>query len=325
MNTAKWARLAKAYFHYMRRHADPGYFPLRVWVEVTNRCNLKCPMCPNKDIPDQDKGLMDFDLYKKIMDQVGPRANDIYLFHRGEPLLHPRLADMIAYAKKSAATVRIHTNGTLLDKDKTEQLIASGLDFISFSFDGYHPAAYEQNRVNSKFEPTLQSIIDFLKTKKERKSRRPYTVLQVIEYESGKDVKKQRQAFLKQFEGLPLDRFVTRKPHNWGGLVETAAPKHKGYVPCTFLWYALVVLYNGDVLPCPQDFSARLKLGNIQDSSLEAIFHGPKMQDLRQRIAKKEVEGLVPCQTCDRLRRNTFLGLPTDYLKSFIKDHLGAA
>ncbi|MDZ7836849.1 MAG: radical SAM protein [Actinomycetota bacterium] len=137
-----------------------------MWIEVTSNCNLKCRLCPNKDIPSADKGFMDFDLYKQIMDQLGSRVNDIYLFHRGEPFLHPRLVDMITYAKKTPAAVRIHTNATLLDQENTDQVIKSGLDFISFSFDGYDKKTYEAQRINSSFEQTLENIIYFLKRKK---------------------------------------------------------------------------------------------------------------------------------------------------------------
>ncbi|MGM0365719.1 MAG: radical SAM/SPASM domain-containing protein [Actinomycetota bacterium] len=325
MNAGKLSRLIRAYLSYIKRTKKPGYFPLRVWVEVTNICNLKCPICPNKDIPQEEKGLMDFSLYRNIIDQLGTKVNDIYLFHRGEPFLHPELADMIAYAKKSPATVRIHTNGTLLDKDNTDKIIKSGLDFISFSFDGYDSETYERHRVNSSFEATLDSILYFLKRKKELGSRLPFTALQVIEYGQNGNQKRQRQEFLQRFKNLPLNRFITRKPHNWGGLVDTGSQQKKNYLPCTFLWYAMVILYNGDLLPCPQDFQSRLKLGNIRKDSIYNIFNGDKMQGLRQKIAGRDIGSISPCASCDRLWRDTFMGLPTDYLKSFLKDNLGAS
>jgi len=322
VNRRKLSRLIKAYLYYIRRKAGPDYFPLRVWVEVTNNCNLKCPMCPNKAIAEKDRGFMDLSLYRDIIDQIGSRVNDIYLFHRGEPLLHPQIYDMIAYAKKSPATVRIHSNATRLNRENTEKLIESGLDFISFSFDGYSRESYEKHRVNSDFEKTLAGILYFLKRKKALESKLPFTALQVIEY-SGQDTEKTRKEFIKRFQNLPLDRFVTRKPHNWGGLVETGRAMGKKYVPCTFPWYAMVILYNGDILPCPQDFQSRLKLGNVKGGDIGDIFSGKSMRDLRQKMAIKDI-GFKPCQNCDRLWRDTLMGLPTDYLKSFLKDNLGA-
>src|SRR3989304_7421345 len=75
------------------------YGPLRLWGEPTSYCNLKCPMCTSKDIPEDKIGYMDWDLYKKIIDEAKDFVHDINLFIGGEPLFHKRLPDMISYAK----------------------------------------------------------------------------------------------------------------------------------------------------------------------------------------------------------------------------------
>lgn len=323
VNLKKVSRLLNSYLNYIKRNPRPNYWPCRVWIEVTSNCNLECPLCPNRDMEPEQKGFMDYGLFTDIIDQLGSRVNDIYLFHRGEPFLHPQLMDMIGYAKKTPATVRIHTNATLLDKEKSHQVISSGLDFISFSFDGYQKETYEQHRVNSNFEQTVKNILYFLNLKRQLGSKTPYTVLQIMEY-GPQPQPEVKQEFFNRFKGLPLNRVITRKPHNWAGLVPGALPAKKSYVPCTFLWYALVILFNGDILPCPQDFEARLNLGNINSDSAEAVFKGQKMQRLRKKIAAKDIGTLVPCKDCDRLWRNTFMGLPQDYLKTFIKDNWGA-
>ncbi len=299
--------------------------PSRLWIEVTNHCNLKCRLCPNKDIPKSKKGYMDFSLFKKIINQI-EGINDIYLFHRGEPFLHPGIFEMIDLAKRRPVTVRIHTNATLLDQKNIKNILDSKLDFISFSFDGYLKQTYEKNRVNSNYSKTLEGILSFLNEKKKLGKKRPYTVLQVMEYDEeygSSDFNMQKKEFIKKFEGLPLDRFVTRKPHNWGGLLNIGTGSKKKYAPCTFLWYALVILFNGDIVPCPQDFNSNLVLGNIEEISIRNAFNGKKIKKLRKDIANKNIDGIIPCNNCDRLLRSTFLGLPTDYLKTFIKDNLG--
>ena len=63
--------------------------PVRLWIESTSRCNLKCGYCPNKDVVKEDHGFMDFGLFTSIIDQVSDHAYDVNLFHRGEPLMHP--------------------------------------------------------------------------------------------------------------------------------------------------------------------------------------------------------------------------------------------
>jgi hypothetical protein len=144
---------------------------------------------------------------------------------------------MIAYANKKGVKTRIHTNATLLSQELDREMIMAGLDLISFSFDGFTKEEYEKNRTGAEFEKSLANIIDFLKVKKDLDSKKPYTIIQVIqsgetlsgdekpEHErteqnsAKKKGAEQKRAFMENFRGLPLDKIVIRKPHNWGGLL----------------------------------------------------------------------------------------------------------
>ncbi|GAI28295.1 unnamed protein product, partial [marine sediment metagenome] len=161
------------YLNYILKKSNCNYMPIRLWVEITSRCNLKCRLCVNKDIPPSLKGDMDFDLYKKIINEATGSVYDINLFHRGEPLLHPKLIPIISYAKSRGIKTRIHTNATLLNPELSKKIILSGLDLISFSFDGYTEKTYEKNRIGASYEKSLNNIIDFLRIKKELKSKKP--------------------------------------------------------------------------------------------------------------------------------------------------------
>jgi len=160
-------RLTKIFLSYFLKREVVGYMPLRLWIETTGRCNLKCAFCMNKDLPPDQKKDMDTPLYKKIIDEAAGDVYDVNLFHRGEPLLHPDIADMIAYAEERNIRTRIHTNATLLDEDLDSRIIYAGLDMISFSFDGYTAEEHEKNRKGADFKRTLENIKGFLKIKKE--------------------------------------------------------------------------------------------------------------------------------------------------------------
>jgi MoaA/NifB/PqqE/SkfB family radical SAM enzyme len=166
---------------------------------------------------------MDFQLFKKIIDEIAGKVHDVNLFHRGEPLLNSDLIPMIAYAAENGVKTRIHTNATLLNKELDRDIILSGLDLISFSFDGYTRETYEKNRIGAKFDESLANIINFLNVKKQLKSKKPYTVIQVIVNGAKlakKKAVKQKRTFLQNFKDLPLDKIVTRSAHNWGGLLK---------------------------------------------------------------------------------------------------------
>jgi len=300
---------------YRKKRTRLDYLPVRLWVEPTSVCNLRCVMCPNKDLPKAQKGFMDFALFKKVIDEAKGFIFDVHLLHRGESLLHPDFFDMVRYAHEAGVATRFHTNGTLLDEDKSRRLIEAGLDQFAFSFDGFDAETYESIRVNADFEKTVANIRRFLEVKKEMGRRKPVTFIELIHFP---DVFKsfdraKRRAFLDRFKGLPLDHVHVKELHNWAG--DAGAAESKGrYTPCTFLWHALIVFWDGQVLPCTQDFFGQLALGNVRDSSIREIWNGDRLVRLREKILTRDLTGLEPCGRCDRLWRPQLFGIPREYL-----------
>jgi MoaA/NifB/PqqE/SkfB family radical SAM enzyme len=279
------------------------YFPSRMWIEITNHCNLKCPCCPNQVLPQEGRGFMSPELFKNIIDQMADRVHDLNLFHRGEPLLHPSVSELIGYAQSRGIICRIHTNATLLSESLSGKLLNSGLEVLSFSFDGVDAPTYEKNRYPAKFDQTLGKIEQFLILKRKEGKTRPTTILQVMGVEAGNPGSDLKD-LVARLKSRGLNRVVFRRPHNWGGAIppagESSRDQGPGLSSCTFPWYALVVYWDGRVGPCPQDFFGRMILGDLTKSPLEEIWNGPAMQGLR----------------------NTFSGVPAEYLKSFVRDNL---
>ena len=322
--------LTKIFFSYLKRKEVPGYMPSRLWIETTSRCNLACGLCANKDLPTGQKKDMEFNLYKEIIDEAAGTVYDANLFHRGEPLLHPQIVDMISYAKTKKIRARLHTNATLLDQKLSYGIILAGLDMISFSFDGYTRKEYEKNRKGADYERTLENIKGFLKIKKELGVRKPFTIIQIMECNSGGEIKERLQLryhFLKYFKSYPPDRIMTRKPHNWGGLLDDCGPgsdnlsRSKKHV-CTFPWYSLTIFFNGKVYPCPQDFMGSIPVGDLKKDSIMEIFNGPEIKELRKMFKSGEIMKNFPCYRCDRIIRDTFMGIPKEYINAFMKDNI---
>ena len=277
-------------------------------------------MCTSKDIPEDKTGYMDWDLYKKIIDEAKDFVYDINLFIGGESLFHKRLPEMIAYAKANGIRTRLSTNATVLTKDKREALIDAGLDFIIFSFDGYEKEVYEKIRVNANFEKTLGNIREFLAEKQRRGSRLPYVVFQIIEFAGVGGVEEKRKAFLKSLEGLPIDRFSFISPHTFGGKIPREDRKgfrSKGsrYVPCTFLWYSMSVRWDGMVVPCCVDLAGDMPVGDLRKESLLEVWNGPMLVDMRNKIASGRYQEIPLCSRCDILWKEQVLGIPVKSIK----------
>ncbi len=314
-----YRRLAQVYLGYRRRRTRLSYLPVRLWVETTSICNLRCIMCPNKDLTKDEKGFMDFPLFRKVVDEARRYVFDVNLIHRGEGLLHPEFARMVKYSHDAGLHTKFHTNATLLDEARSRALIAAGLDQISFSFDGYDRQTYESIRVNADFERTLGNVVRFLEIKRGLGSKTPRAALELIHFPGASKSADPaaKRAFLARFRGLPLDRLEVKEMHNWAGEIP-GGPARKKYVPCTFLWQALVVFWDGAVLPCTQDFHGYYKLGNVRENTLEEIWNGDRLVRLREKILRRDTGDLETCSRCDRLWRDQILGVPKEYLLKFL-------
>jgi radical SAM protein with 4Fe4S-binding SPASM domain len=314
-----WVRLTRLLSHYRKKSVNLPYMPVRLWVELTSICNYRCIMCPNKDLEKEDKGFMDFNLYRKIVDESRDFVFEINLAHRGESMMHPKLIDAIEYAGANGVFTRLHTNGSLLTGDLSRKIIRSGLDRLSFSFDGYDRETYAKIRVGGDFDKTLDNIVRFLELKKEARSKKPVTAIEVITFDQkdGGTYLEAKKTLQKRFEDLPLNSIVFREMHNWAGRIEKERQKKK-YTVCPFPWNALVIFWDGEVLPCTQDFFGEFVAGNVKDSPLKEIWNGEKMRYLRKKLAAGSIADLKACSQCDRVWREGFLGIPKEYLWKFI-------
>jgi radical SAM protein with 4Fe4S-binding SPASM domain len=310
-----YQRLGRIFSAYRRKLTVLPYLPIRLWIEPTSFCNLKCVMCPNKDLDRKDKGYMPLELFRKIVDEARSFVHEANLIHRGESLLHPDFFDMIRYAHDAGIVTKLHTNGSLLDEAKSRALLEAGLDQLTFSFDGYDKATYESIRVNACFEKTVANILRFLEIKKELGLKKPTTILELIDFP---DVYKNvgaedKKLFLARFRGLALDRIRVKEMHNWAGEIG-GVKRGRRYGPCTFLWASLIIFWDGAVLPCTQDFFGDLTVGNVKDSTLAEIWNNDRMSALRRKAVGKDIADLKPCSACDRPWRSTFLGVPREYI-----------
>jgi len=316
-----WAgkRLIQIFWSYrVCQHQKVAYRPYRIWVEPTNKCNLACVMCSNKTFAPEEIGFMDFDLFKKIVNEARHFIYDMNIHHRGESTLHPRFPEMIEYAAKNGITVKFHTNGTLLTEDKCRALIEAGLALISFSFDGYNKKSYESIRVNANFEKTLQNIERLYSIKQQLGRKNPKMVMEVMEALEGFEYQpEEKKAFLARLHFL--DRLIIKKPHNWGGNVSSDAFNDNDLVACTMPWHSQVILWDGRVGPCPHDFFAKIILGDVREKSLVEIFNNRATRQLRERHLKLALRDYSPCNSCDTPRRRNVLGIPTPSLK-YVKE-----
>jgi MoaA/NifB/PqqE/SkfB family radical SAM enzyme len=313
----KLVDLLRVYWHYRRSSVRVPYLPVFIGIETSGLCNLRCVMCPHGEAPEDSpkRGHMSLEVYRRVVDEAKSFVQDADLFGGGEPLLNPRIFDMIAYAREAGINTRLHTNATLLDQDRSRALLESGLDFLSFSFEGYSKDAYERIRVNADYESTAENIRRFLAMKSAKGQVKPHTVLQVIEPAPQDRTPEYGAAlvgFQREFMALAgLDEFRLIPLHNYGGKVaEVRKARRARYTPCTFLWYSVFVLWDGTIVPCCVDWWGEYGLGRVGDISLQEAWHGEKLARLRALIGAGRNEEVPLCRSCDRLWRPRRFGVP---------------
>ena len=146
--------------------------PTALYIETTNRCNLRCKGCilyKGSWEPDRDMSLQDL---VTITDQL-PGLERATLHGVGEPLLNKDLCRMIAHLKKRNVFVLFNSNGILLDEKRQNAIIDSGLDELRISLDAASPEGYEVIRNSNKFNQIVQNLRTFLKLQKKRRAVRP--------------------------------------------------------------------------------------------------------------------------------------------------------
>ena len=302
--------------NYIQRRKTLNYPPKILNIEPTNLCNLNCPICVEKK--ERKQGFLEKELLKKFIQENKKilKGQFIWFHFGGESLLHPELPEMIKILKESDIKVRMSTNAVLLNNEISRKLMESGLDYIVFSVDGVKKETYEKIRKGASFEKVEKNILDFLKIKKDF-GLRTKTQIQIVEIE---DNKKEIAPFIKKWKKTDINyinvkSFCSRasrvKDKNLFRSLNKTKRKIEKHYPCFYLWETLIILWNGDVLPCCQNLTGELIVGNIKKNSLNEIWNSFAMKELRERHLVNNPP--FPCNQCPDWK-----GFPPNYLSFYI-------
>lgn len=158
--------------------------PSYVQIEPVGQCNLRCQMCPiqfREDGPPYGPpAFLGFETFARLLDGFDG-LTELHLQGLGEPMMHPRLFDMIALAAGRGVRVSINTNLTLLSPRRAELCVTSGLHTLHISIDGATAATYEQIRRRGRFDRVLRGL-ELLQEARQRlgEGRRPHLRLVVV-------------------------------------------------------------------------------------------------------------------------------------------------
>ncbi len=282
----------------------------RIYLEISNICNLKCAFCPPLE---RERRTMSIDDVATVLKKIKGRVKYVYLHLMGEPLLHSHLGEILSLFKENGVPVCITTNGTLL-KSRAEMLIKNA-DIIHKVSLSLH--ALEGNGVVDKayFDEYMDTAVSFAKRIAPLGT---YTVFRLWN-EDTLDRAGQNSLNFKIKDRLSVD-FAEPWQARRGGVgyrldknifleyagiftwpIESeATPTECGR--CHGLSQQIGILADGTVVPCCLDSEGQIALGNIFESSLEAILATERARAILCGFNEgKFTEPL--CQKCTYARR----------------------
>ncbi len=284
---------------FLFKNAKTNTGPLMIGIESTNRCTLQCKMCPRTHEMKRPIGNMDFKIFTKIIDEIKHFTEFVWLQDLGEPLLHPRIFDMIYYCRKNNLPCGISTNSTVLTPDVADKLLVSGIYYILFAFDGATKETYEKIRVGGNYEKVVSNIKGFLE-KKQKSGQEIFCAVQCI---AMNETKKEIKEFKKMWS-LPGVNAIRIRQLTYTGTGEFTN-KRKG--PCYWLWYNPHIKWDGNISPCCQDINSEFVLGNVKNNSVFELWNSKKMESCRQLHIKGEGDKMSICKKCNMYQPHPIL------------------
>lgn len=285
----------------MRYEPELPDFPPMVMIDTTTRCNLACNHCPNS-VLSKDKlwrGDMDWDLYKKIIDEIArenPKTR-VRPFDSGEPLMRNDLENLIGYAKgKGIQHVSINTNGILLTKGRAMRLLKSGLDDIEFSLDAFSEATFIRIKKINYYDNLVKNIEQLIDL---RDRHRPELTISVS-FVKQRDNLHEASDFFEYWKNK-VNRVRIREYHQHGKLVDdqknNGETRKRHRHPCPYLWDRIIVQHDGSVRFCENDWKGLHLVGHIKTHTLKEIWHSDTYRLLRESHVRGTFDD-VYCKEC---------------------------
>lgn len=270
--------------------------PQEVVVEITNRCNLRCPMCIRthlNGIKIKDLSLEEFCM---LIGNITNKTELITLAGLGEPLLNSDIVNMVYEAKRKGFRAALYTNAALLNKELSRDLLTSGLSGIVISFDGATQETYEYYRKGARFEETRRNILDLLQVKNELGSR-VFVEIQMIVFENNLS---EIKPFLDMWSISGVDSVRIKNDQMCVYKIDNDTQKRVPIVKkiCFMPWRGpATVNVHGDVYPCCVGSQYNLILGNIFKRSMEELWDSNSANKLRKDFLAAGAK-LSSCKHC---------------------------
>lgn len=285
--------------------------PYVLLIDPSNLCNLRCKFCPSgyQDLisgTGRVQKVMNFDLYKKIIDDTSEFNKDIKvlrLYKEGEPLINPNFDQMIYYAKRKRNISRIDTttNGVLLNPELNRKIIDAGIDQINISVNGVNAEQifkYTNRRI--EFSKYVENIRDLYEHKGNCE-----IYIKAIEDNL---TQSEQQTFYEIFGEISDRIYLERLSPAWPDFEFNSIKKEfnignygqeiENRQVCPYIFYVMVINSDGTVSTCVGDWKHNQILGDTKKNSLKEIWFGTEMRKCWESHLELKKDCYNMCENC---------------------------
>jgi len=295
--------------------------PFVIFIDPSDRCNFRCKFCPTGDrrlMKEIDRPLktMPFNLFRKIVDDIREFDQPIKvlrLYKDGEPLLNPRFVDMIKYAKDNPQILSIDTttNASLLNPKRNLEIIKAGLNRINISLEGMSAEQYKEfsgYRIN--FDIFVKNIQHFYE------NRNQCEVIVKINGDviSEEDKSLFYEIFHDKADGLSVEHVMSCWPEFELDGVQVNqemglyGQEIKEVSVCPYVFYSFAINSDGLASLCFLDWSRKLLIGDVRETSVKNIWNGRKLCEYQKMFLRRQRKEYPMCRECGQLTH----GMPDD-------------
>ena len=285
----------------LKREAISTY-PIAAFIEPITSCNLRCPACPTGLRSElRPATAIDEALFKRAIDEIGDYLFQLSMYNWGEPLLHKRTPEMIAYAKRKDIRILLSTNLSIkLTDDYIDRLVVSGVDRLLISIDGVTQESYSKYRRQGDLALVRENMLRIQRAKQRLERTSPTVVWQFLVFRHNEAEIEQARAVYKDWGA---DEFsvsgaeMPMAPHD-AGFAPSTEPQYNIYHPdhvvqketgrqmasdraCAWLYGVFVLNPNGKVSPCCAAASEKLDFGEYDRGGFFAVWNNETFRRAR--------------------------------------------
>ena len=288
--------------------------PISISIEPTTSCNLRCPECPSGLRSfSRPTGMLEETLFKKTIDELSKDLLYLIFYFQGEPFLHPKFLDLVAYASSKGIYTATSTNAHYLTDENAKKTVESGLDRIIISIDGTSQETYQSYRIGGNLDKVIEGTKKIIHWKKELGSKTPHVIFQFLVVKANEHQIPELMTLAKKL-GVNEVGLKTAQIYDYenGNPLIPDNEKYSRYRKmasgkysiknhflnhCWKLWHSCVITWDGIVVPCCFDKDAEYRMGNLKEMSMEKIWNGKEYKSFRASVLRARSE-IDMCKNC---------------------------